>query len=212
MLIQLIAKCSSSSRLLEASGGRDASCRGRERLPAPLAREALLLLGRRDIFSPKARLCERQRSVAIYLTLEFSDEGQSVPSNPIYTVMYLFNRFGDFRSRRESATNLQGKMTSNFVSTEDHHHHHQAPSRRGVRRTWEIFAPSVISVVITPISQSPLVRDVAYSSSRAAPRNERIDASLLHLETGCKFNLPLQVRSTTAKEGECSIWSLNWEM
>ncbi|THU53292.1 hypothetical protein C4D60_Mb10t12890 [Musa balbisiana] len=33
-----------------------------------------------------------------------------------------------------SATNLQGKMASNFVSKEDHHH--QAPSRRGVRRTW----------------------------------------------------------------------------
>ncbi|URE42613.1 hypothetical protein MUK42_15208 [Musa troglodytarum] len=47
----------------------------------------------------------------------------------------------------------------------------------------EETAPSVISVVISPISQSPALRDVAYSSSRAAPRNERIDVSPLHPET-----------------------------
>ncbi|URE42614.1 hypothetical protein MUK42_15208 [Musa troglodytarum] len=35
-----------------------------------------------------------------------------------------------------SATNLEGKMASNFVSKEDHHQRHQAPSRRGVRGIW----------------------------------------------------------------------------
>ncbi|URE42615.1 hypothetical protein MUK42_15208 [Musa troglodytarum] len=41
-------------------------------------------------------------------------------------------RFGSLRS----ATNLEGKMASNFVSKEDHHQRHQAPSRRGVRGIW----------------------------------------------------------------------------
>ncbi|CAL9100185.1 unnamed protein product, partial [Musa textilis] len=44
--------------------------------------------------------------------------------------------FSFLTSHPRSATNLEGKMASNFVSKEDHHQRHQAPSRRGVRGIW----------------------------------------------------------------------------
>ncbi|CAD5185642.1 unnamed protein product [Musa acuminata subsp. malaccensis] len=52
----------------------------------------------------------------------------------LFEVSFVEIPFSFPTSRPRSATNLQGKMGSNFVSKEDHHH--QAPSRRGVRRTW----------------------------------------------------------------------------